>query len=90
MGFEPTRGDPIGLAGRRLNHSAKVSLGSSIPGCITKHDQMRAIACAKRLLRFCMLSACGLEGHAARPKAVHMWFLCAGHAVLLSAIVSPP
>ena len=26
MGFEPTRGDPIGLAGRRLNHSAKVSL----------------------------------------------------------------
>ena len=26
MGVEPTRGDPIGLAGRRLNHSAKVSL----------------------------------------------------------------
>ena len=26
MGFEPTRGDPIGLAGRRLNRSAKVSL----------------------------------------------------------------
>ena len=26
VGFEPTRGDPIGLAGRRLNHSAKVSL----------------------------------------------------------------
>ena len=25
MGFEPTRGDPIGLAGRRLDHSAKVS-----------------------------------------------------------------
>ena len=25
MGFEPTRGDPIGLAGRRLSHSAKVS-----------------------------------------------------------------
>ena len=25
MGFEPTQGDPIGLAGRRLNHSAKVS-----------------------------------------------------------------
>ena len=25
MGFEPTRGDPIGLAGRRLNRSAKVS-----------------------------------------------------------------
>jgi hypothetical protein len=26
VGFEPTRGDPIGLAGRRLNHSAKVSV----------------------------------------------------------------
>ena len=24
--FEPTRGDPIGLAGRRLNRSAKVAL----------------------------------------------------------------
>ena len=26
VGFEPTRGDPIGLAGRRLNRSVKVSL----------------------------------------------------------------
>ena len=26
VGFEPTRGDPIGLAGRRLNRSAIVSL----------------------------------------------------------------
>ena len=26
VGFEPTRGDPIGLAGRRLDHSAKVSI----------------------------------------------------------------
>ena len=26
VGFEPTRGDPIRLAGRRLNRSAKVSL----------------------------------------------------------------
>ena len=25
VGFEPTRGDPIGLAGRRLGRSAKVS-----------------------------------------------------------------
>ena len=25
LGFEPTRGDPIGLAGRRLSRSAKVS-----------------------------------------------------------------
>ena len=31
VGFEPTRGDPIGLAGRRLNRSAKVSLASQ--GC---------------------------------------------------------
>ena len=28
VGFEPTRGDPIGLAGRRLNRSAKVSYDS--------------------------------------------------------------
>ena len=26
VGLEPTRGDPIGLAGRRLSHSAKVSM----------------------------------------------------------------
>ena len=26
VGFEPTRGDPIGLAGRRFDHSAKVSM----------------------------------------------------------------
>ena len=25
VGFEPTRAEPTGLAGRRLNHSAKVS-----------------------------------------------------------------
>ena len=31
VGFEPTRGDPIGLAGRRLNHSAKVSSGHRCP-----------------------------------------------------------
>ena len=29
VGFEPTQGDPIGLAGRRLNHSAKVSSGNA-------------------------------------------------------------
>ena len=28
MGFEPTRGDPIGVAGQRLSHSAKVSVAS--------------------------------------------------------------
>ena len=31
MGFEPMRGDPIGLAGRRLGRSAKVSLLISKP-----------------------------------------------------------
>ena len=30
VGFEPTQGDPIGLAGRRLSHSAKVSLRSLV------------------------------------------------------------
>ena len=29
VGFEPTRGDPIGLAGRRLSCSAKVSSAQS-------------------------------------------------------------
>ncbi len=29
VGFIPTRGDPIGLAGRRLNYSAKVSVRAS-------------------------------------------------------------
>jgi len=28
VGFEPARGDPIGLAGRRLSHSAKVSVAA--------------------------------------------------------------
>ena len=28
VGFEHTRGDPIGLAGRRLSRSAKVSLNN--------------------------------------------------------------
>ena len=30
VGFEPTQGDPIGLAGRRLSHSAKVSCRASL------------------------------------------------------------
>ena len=30
VGLEPTRGDPIGLAGRRLSRSAKVSLNTDI------------------------------------------------------------
>ena len=43
VGFEPTRGDRIGLAGRRLNHSAKVSHGSGVK----RRDQLRpACICA--------------------------------------------
>ena len=30
VGFEPTRGDPIGLAGQRLNRSANVSSGRRV------------------------------------------------------------
>jgi hypothetical protein len=37
VGFEPTRGDPIGLAGRRLNRSAKVSSARS--------NEAKGIAC---------------------------------------------
>ena len=37
VGFEPTRGDPIGLAGRRLSRSAKVS-------CATQPGDLRNIA----------------------------------------------
>ena len=40
VGFEPTRGDPIGLAGRRLNHSAKVSLMLCFPN-VTSSRQGR-------------------------------------------------
>ena len=34
VGFEPARGDPIGLAGRRLNRSAKVSLAGHTVMCV--------------------------------------------------------
>ena len=40
VGFEPTRGDPIGLAGRSLNRSAKVSL---IPAEEIKHVHYLAL-----------------------------------------------
>ena len=35
VGFEPARGDPIGLAGRRLNRSAKVSLTGHTVMCVS-------------------------------------------------------
>jgi hypothetical protein len=44
VGFEPTRGDPIGLAGRRLSHSAKVSHGG-IP-----RKASEVVACMAQLL----------------------------------------
>ena len=43
VGFEPTRGDPIGLAGRRLSHSAKVSL-------VTRDDRKSSQVPRKRSL----------------------------------------
>ena len=35
VAFEPTRGDPIGLAGRRLSRSAKVSLAGHTVMCVS-------------------------------------------------------
>ena len=44
VGFEPTRGDPIGLAGRRLSHSAKVSLLAFVADCSQSIGSHRKIA----------------------------------------------
>ena len=68
VGFEPTRGDPIGLAGRRLNRSAKVSLmigrpslffGASsgikegfLPGKAIHHSKRRQHWMESKLLSF--------------------------------------
>ena len=39
MGFEPTRAEHIGLAGRRLNHSATVSMALYVTsGTIVLHS----------------------------------------------------
>ena len=38
VGFEPTRGDPIGLAGRRLSRSAKVSLQTTVAAAAVQRD----------------------------------------------------
>ena len=64
VGFEPTRGDPIGLAGRRLNHSAKVSSGSGSGFSID-----RSLGLASRLPVF-----------AAVASAHHSRFQCFGHS----------
>ena len=39
VGFEPTRGDPIGLAGRRLNRSAKVSMPLGLLYRLARHQR---------------------------------------------------
>ena len=45
VGFEPTRGDPIGLAGRRLNRSAKVSvLYTELSSCNLRFTNMSSRA----------------------------------------------
>ena len=38
MGFEPTRGDPIGLAGRRLSRSSKVSLQTTVAAAAVERN----------------------------------------------------
>ena len=53
VGFEPTRGDPIGLAGRRLNRSAKVSL---VPGSIGTAQGVGASLVVRDDARLAMLA----------------------------------
>ena len=61
VGFEPTRGDPIGLAGRRLNRSAKVSLASQ--GCFilkpneTAHTHFTPSTTSKKRIGAVLLTA---------------------------------
>ena len=61
VGFEPTRGDPIGLAGRRLNRSAKVSLASQ--GCFilkaneTAHAHFTPSTTSKKRIGAVLLTA---------------------------------
>ena len=53
MGFEPTRGDPIGLAGRRLSRSAKVSLVRRWPNvCNRKMIKHQRTLIKARTLKF--------------------------------------
>ena len=53
VGFEPTRGDPIGLAGRRLNRSAKVSLTHDIatPAVANLVTDFKNLRCKQLSLR---------------------------------------
>ena len=49
MGFEPTQGDPIGLAGRRLSHSAKVSLRAKSGHCDIIKCKLTRVWCCEIL-----------------------------------------
>ena len=53
VGFEPTRGDPIGLAGRRLSRSAKVSL----PRARSEYPA----PCVSVSCKACLMAGCSLS-----------------------------
>ena len=62
VGFEPTRGDRIGLAGRRLNHSAKVSHD------ICAKRKSECVSFSASCLQLCVgHDTCGIRAHARRP-----------------------
>jgi hypothetical protein len=73
VGFEPTRGDPIGLAGRRLNRSAKVSLRYQ---CSAFAHPLAALTFKSRRVR--LLGHCWILGHAScnsiRHRESQCWF----------------
>ena len=66
-GFEPTRGDPIGLAGRRLNRSAKVSSAKSA-------GQLRSSPGSHATVSLCFLCPPHL---AISPALTDSWEQCA-------------
>ena len=66
-GFEPTRGDPIGLAGRRLNRSAKVSSAKSA-------SQLRSSPGSHATVSLCFLRPPHL---AISPALTDSWEQCA-------------
>ena len=70
MGFEPTRGNPFGLAGRRLSRSAKVSGGfGKLAGdidCKHGHNGHRAAGAQFSMARWLRLR----RSEAAAPRMV--------------------
>ena len=65
VGFEPTRGDPIGLAGRRLSRSAKVSLNTDIIVDITCFGLLHS------LLQVKAVAWIGYEGCRTNSRQIH-------------------